>query len=86
MCERSHVRLQYLARSSEWCNNKVHACNQRKAKNVSYEKFLSETKDCLAVQSSPCLVSFYRESVLIGQAVWLDIEGTNALQFRLLLA
>lgn len=86
MCERSLVRLKYLARSSGWCNNKVNACSERKAKNVQCEQFLEATKDCLHVQKSSSVVSFFKGHELVGQAIWRDIEGDNTLQFRLLLA
>lgn len=86
MCGRSLVRLKYLARSSNWCNNKVNACNKRKAKHVQCEEFLAATKGCITVQLSPSVISFYCNSELVGQTVWHEIEGDNSLQFRLLLA
>lgn len=86
MCERSLVRLKYLARSSNWCNNKVNACSERKAKDVQCEEFLAATKNCASVQNSPSVVSFFNGHELVGQAIWREIEGDSALQFRLLLA
>lgn len=86
MCGRSLVRLKYLARSMNWCNNKIHACNMRKAKRVPCETFLSVTKGCRSVQETPSVVSFYNDEGLVGQTVWKDVEGDSDLQFRLLLA
>ncbi|QZE56446.1 hypothetical protein pEaSNUABM40_00252 [Erwinia phage pEa_SNUABM_40] len=86
MCERSHLRLKYLARSSNWCNNKVNACSERKARDVQCEEFLAATKDCRSIQNSSSVVSFFSGQELVGQAIWREIEGDNMLQFRLLLA
>lgn len=86
MCGRSLIRLEYNARSSNWCNNKVNACSKRKATNVQCEDFLAATKNCRSVQESPSVVSFFDGQELVGQAVWHEIEGDNTLQFRLLLA
>ncbi|UAW53359.1 hypothetical protein pEaSNUABM30_00241 [Erwinia phage pEa_SNUABM_30] len=86
MCERSLVRLKYIARSSNWCNNKVNACSKRKATNVQCEDFLAVTKDCRSVQDSSNVVSFFKGQELVGQAVWQEKKGEHILQFRLLLA
>jgi len=86
MCERSLVRLKYIARSSNWCNNKVNACSERKATNVQCEDFLAVTKDCRSVQDSSNVVSFFKDQELVGQAIWEEKEGDHILQFRLLLA
>ncbi len=86
MCERSLVRLNYLARSLNWCNNKVNACSERKATTVQCEQFLEATKDCRTIQQSSKVVSFFRGLELVGQAIWLEIDGESTLQFRLLLA
>ncbi|QZE60161.1 hypothetical protein pEaSNUABM35_00244 [Erwinia phage pEa_SNUABM_35] len=86
MCGRSLVRLKYLARSSNWCNNKVNACSERKAKNVQCEEFLAATKNCRSEQKSSSVVSFFKGHELVGQAIWHEIEGDSTLQFRLLLA
>lgn len=86
MCGRSLLRLKYNARSLNWCDNKVHACSERKATNVQCEQFLEATKECRSVQKSSSVVSFFKGHELVGQAIWHEIDGDSALQFRLLLA